>query len=116
MLIKLKIPQDQKTPQKICRNPQRCSHSMALHSYQRPSFSANLSALKMGYIMIYLPRCGSASGSLEKCEAGRCFCFRLCQVIDALCATLAVDPEKLEAKLWSRWDFEGWDDSVLQVF
>eukprot|EP00435_Cladocopium_sp_Y103_P058623 s7_g20.t1 len=37
------------------------------------------------------------SGALEKCE-----------VIDALCATLPVDPEKLEAvKLWSQWDLEG---------
>lgn len=37
------------------------------------------------------------SGALEKCE-----------VIDALCATLPVDPEKLEAvKLWSQWNLEG---------
>ena len=29
-------------------------------------------------------------------------------MIDALCATLPVDPEKLEAvKLWSQWDLEG---------
>jgi hypothetical protein len=37
------------------------------------------------------------------------------QVIDALCATLPVDPEKLEAgKLWSQWDLEGaWEQSVL---
>eukprot|EP00913_Durusdinium_trenchii_P018159 g17060.t1 len=40
------------------------------------------------------------SGSLEKHE-----------VIDALCATLPVDPEKLEAvKLWSEWDSEGASD------
>lgn len=33
------------------------------------------------------------------------------QVIDALCATLPVDPEKLEAvKLWSQWDLEGTPD------
>lgn len=33
------------------------------------------------------------------------------QVIDALCATLPVDPEKLEAvKLWSEWDSEGASD------
>ncbi|CAJ1347031.1 unnamed protein product [Effrenium voratum] len=40
------------------------------------------------------------SGTLEKCE-----------VIDALCATLPADPEKLRAavdgKLWAQWDLEG---------
>ena len=46
------------------------------------------------------------SGALEKCE-----------VIDALCATLPVDPEKLEkVELWSQWDFEGTGHITREAF
>ena len=46
------------------------------------------------------------SGALEKCE-----------VIDALCATLPVDPEKLEkVELWSQWDVEGTGHITREAF